>query len=352
MNYRGIVYDVGLQYNPGEYSVETFNPELVRYDMGVISNILRANAVRIEGEEISRLVAAAEIAGELGLKVFFNPWWMNADSSQIVEYMAEAAKSAETLREKGCDITFVTGCEYTIFNSGIIEGNSVSERLLSMAGLADLKDQPEKINAAMSEINDKLNSVLRDIVKVVRENFNGDVVYSSGTWEQVDWLIFDAVGVDYYRDRQSDEEYVAGIQGYLKYGKPVWVMEVGCCTYEGAAALGGGGFTVCQGVDEEGNGIYVGGKKPNRSEKEQADYDEKQIRLLNDSGIEGMFIFEFSFPISPYRETGLDSDLTAYPIVKSFPKDDPRSQKMPPWEPKEAFYRVGSVYNELEQQKQ
>lgn len=351
MNYRGVVYDVGLQYNPGKYSVETFDPDLVKYDIGTISNILRANAIRIEGEDIDRLVAASEIAAEAGLKVFFNPWWMNADSIQVVDYMEKAAKAAEKLRAKGYDITFVTGCEYTLFNSGILKGNSVNERLVSMMEIGNLQDDPEKLNAAISEMTEKLNSILRNIVGKVRENFKGEVIYSAGTWEPVDWSIFDAVGVDYYRDTQSDEQYLVGIKDYLKYGKPVWVMEVGCCTFEGAAALGGGGFTVCQGVDENGNGVYLGGEKPKRSEKEQADYAETQIRLLSDSGIEGMFIFEFSFPISPYRETGLDADLTAYPIVKSFPKDDPRSLQMPPWQPKEAFYRVGQVYSELEQNK-
>ncbi len=350
MNYRGIVYDVGLQYNPGEYSVETFNPELVKYDIGTIRNILRANAIRIEGEDIDRLVKASEIAAEAGLKVFFNPWWMNADSIQVVEYMEKAARAAEQLRAKGYDITFVTGCEYSLFNNGIFPGNSVNERLGSMMSLGELKDDPEKLSSAISEMTDKLNSILKTIVGKVRENFRGDVIYSAGTWEPVDWTLFDAVGVDYYRDTQSEEQYIAGIKEYMKYGKPVWVMEVGCCAFEGASALGGAGFTVCQGVDENGNGIYIGGSVPKRSEKEQADYDEKQIRLLNDSGIEGMFIFEFSFPIAPYRENGLDSDLTAYPIVKSFPKDDPRTLQMPPWEPKEAFFRVGQVYSELEQQ--
>lgn len=348
MNYRGVVYDVGLQYNPGQYSVERFDSALVDYDLGTIANILRANAVRIEGEDIDRLEKAAEIAHSKGLKVFFNPWWMGATSAQVIPYMADAAKTAERLRQKGVDITFVTGCEFTLFNDGIFEGNTVTERLSSMMKLGQYADQPEKLKEETAILSKKLNAMLKETVEGVRENFKGDVIYSAGTWEPVDWSVFDAIGLDYYRDTQTDEEYVGGIQKYLEYGKPVWVMEVGCCTFEGAAPLGGGGFTICQGVDDDGNGIYTGGKAPKRSENEQADYDEQQIRLLNDSGIEGMFIFQFSFPIAPYREKGQDADLTAYPIVKSFAPDDPRSLRMPPWEPKQAFYRIGSVYSELE----
>ncbi len=349
MKYRGMVYDVGLQYNPGEYSVEDFNTDLVRYDMKVIADTLHCNGVRREGEDIGRLEKAAKLAAESGMKIFFNPWWMNAGAEPVADYMREAAKIAERLRKEGVDITFVAGCEFSLFNEGVFEGKNVSERLASMMKLQELQSQPQKLKEATDMISMKLNKILGMIVEGVRENFSGDVVYSAGSWEHVDWTMFDAVGVDYYRDRQSDEEYLSGVKEYLKHGKPVWVMEVGCCTYEGAAKLGGGGFTVLQGVDKNGNGIYAGGEAPLRSEKEQADYDEQQIRLLSDSGIEGMFVFEFSFPIAPYREKGLDSDLTAYPIVKSFPKDDPRSMLMPPWQPKEAFHRVGAVYHELEQ---
>lgn len=349
MKHRGVVYDVGLQYNSGEYSVENFNADLVRYDMKVIADSLHCNAVRIEGEDISRLEQASLLAAEVGLKVFFNPWWMNADADQVATYMIRAAKTEEQLRKRGVDITFVTGCEFSLFNNGIIEGKNIGERIASLMKLQELQDKPAELKKATDMITTELNTALGKIVKGIRKHFNGAVTYSAGTWEQVDWSMFDIIGVDYYRDRQSDEEYLAGIKEYLRYGKPVWVMEVGCCTFEGASKLGGGGFTVLHGVDENGCGIYAGGSAPARSEKEQADYDEQQIRLLSDSGIDGLFIFVFSFPIAPYREIGLDYDLTAYPIVKSFPKDDPRSRQMPPWQPKEAFHRIGAVYHELQQ---
>lgn len=348
MEYRGVVYDVGLQYNPGQYSVSHFNPAQVEYDMQVISTTLHTNAVRIEGQEISRLIVASEMAHKAGMKVFFNPWWMNADAETVIAYMAEAAKAAEWLRKKNVDITFVAGCEFTLFNKGIFEGNSVTERLASMMQLAQYADDKEKLDKKNAETSRQLNSILRRMVDGIRSNFKGQVTYSAGTWEPVDWSMFDVIGLDYYRDKHTDEEYLDGLRKYYAYKKPVWVMEVGCCTYEGAAQLGGSGFTVCHGVDEEGNGIYAGGVAPKRSEKEQADYAERQIRLLHSSGIEGMFIFEFSFPIAPYREKGHDADLTAYPIVKSFAPEDPRSQQLPAWQPKEAFHRVGNVYRELE----
>lgn len=340
MRYRGIVYDVGLQFTPGNYSVDSLSPEAMRYDMDIIANVLRCNAVRIEGEDPVRLVEATRIAHDAGLEVFFNPWLMGEGVDTVATYMANAARLAQSLRNEGIDLTFVAGCEFSAFNKGIFEGNTINERLASMPNLVD--------SAFFVDSQARLNSALKQIADSVRANYDGRVTYASGTWEMVDWSLFDIVGIDYYRDRQTDDEYVEGLQRYFAIGKPVWVMEVGCCAFEGAAKLGGGGFTICLGVDGDGNGVYAGGQAPRRDEQEQADYIETQVRLLYPTGIEGMFIYQFAFPVSPHREHGYDADLTAYPIVMSFPADDVRSRLLPAWEPKQAFYRLGAVYRELE----
>ncbi|MGY3609527.1 hypothetical protein [Bradyrhizobium sp. Leo121] len=49
MRYRGIVYDVGLNFADQGFSVEPFDPVLVAHDIRVIANDLHANAVRTEG---------------------------------------------------------------------------------------------------------------------------------------------------------------------------------------------------------------------------------------------------------------------------------------------------------------
>jgi hypothetical protein len=38
MKYRGVVYDVGLNFNGQGFSVHPFDPTLVEYDMRVIAN--------------------------------------------------------------------------------------------------------------------------------------------------------------------------------------------------------------------------------------------------------------------------------------------------------------------------
>lgn len=183
----------------------------------------------------------------------------------------------------------------------------------------------------------------------MKRNYKGRVSYASGIWEDVDWSLFDIVGVDYYRDRQTAEDYVSGIQRYAQHGKPVVVMEVGCCAYRGAAQMGSAGHTVLQDIAPDGKtGIYQGGTPPTRDEREQADYVQTQIELLKDTEISGLFAYVFSFPIMPYRPVGLDQDMTSYAIVKTYPADCDRGHMMPPWEPKEAFYRLADVFRGLE----
>ncbi len=349
LSQRGVVYDVGLMFNGTSLSVADFDTTLVAYDMSVISHLLGCNTVRIEGEDLSRLKKAAELAHKEGLKIYFNPWKHQADAEETNTYVREAAKVAEDLRLKGADIVFVAACEYTLFSKGAYPGDTFDERIGWLMSLG--QDQSDEGRArALEQIQARsvvLNKILDRLCKTIREEFKGLVTYSSGAWEMVDWSIFDIVGVDYYRNGESAEDYVAGLDRYKKENKPIIVMEMGCCAYEGAAPRGGFGFSILQGEDADGNAIWEGGVKPIRSETEQADYIEENIGLLEKAQADGVFVYVFRYPIYPYKEDGIDKDMVSYSLVKSFEKDDARSKIMPPWQPKEAFFRLGAVFTKL-----
>lgn len=347
LKYRGVVYDVGLQFNPGSYSVDTFNTDIVKCDMSVIANKLHANTVRIEGEDISRLVNATEIAHAAGLKVFFNPWKMGANAEETTAYMKEASIAAEKLRLKGIYLIFVTGGEYSLFSKGVFQGETINERIAFLIKNSSNPDYPQGKNPVLIAAYEKLNVILADICKEVRSQFKGSVTYASGPWENINWSLFDIIGIDYYRNGEPEEQYIAGLERY-KLSKPLFVMEIGSCTYEGAAIRGGYGFAILHGTNPDGTGIYEGGKIPVRSEKEQADYIETQINILSKTDVDGVFIYVFSFPIMPYsEEKGKDMDMTSYSLVKSFPKQDSHSQKIPNWEPKEAYKRLAEIYSKI-----
>mgnify|MGYP002672109941 FL=1 len=337
----GVVYDVGLMFGGKNLSVSNFRKEQVVYDMSIIKHVLNCNTVRIEGENLDRLSIATEEAHKQGLKVLFNPWKMEADSATTVDYMIRASKVAEKLRLKGADLIFVTGCEYTLFNRGVFPGDTFDKRIAWLMKLGSMPNPMEEIQGK------KLNLILQSMASQVRKNYHGKIVYSSGAWETVDWTNFDYVGVDYYHNNESDEQYIEGLNRYKSIGKPVIVMEMGCCAYQGAAERGGNGFSVFKGVDSNGNGIYEGGKKPVRDESVQADYISKNIDLLQKAGASGIMVYVFSYPIYPYSKTGVDYDMVAYSLVKSFPSIDARNKQIPSWEPKEAFYRVGEIFGKI-----
>ncbi|PVH89809.1 hypothetical protein DL98DRAFT_5318 [Cadophora sp. DSE1049] len=344
MKYRGIVYDVGLNFGGAKLSVETFNTDLVKYDMRTIAHDLHANAVRIEGEDISRLVMATRAAHAEELIVFFNPWKMEVGAEETRAYLEEAAGAAETLRIEGVDIVFVAGCEYTIFNKGIFPGDSFNDRVMwfgtQLSGKPpDAKHIPESIR----EKSPKLNRILSSFAESARRRFGGPVTYSAGTWEVVDWSIFDIVGIDYYRREESDEEYVAGLELH-RHGKPLVVMEFGCCAYEGAAKRGDGGFMLLKGTNPDGTGIFMDNIVPTRSEREQADYVGTQLELLAGADVHAVFVFVFSFPIMPLGEGASDMDMMSFSLVKTMPDQDSESKAIPPWVPKKAFHRIADFY--------
>jgi hypothetical protein len=343
MKYYGVVYDVGLRFTSGQpYSVEQFEPSLVAHDIDVIANEMHANTIRIEGEEIDRLVFAAHNAYRKGLSIFFNPWKMNVPVTELASYYSQAAREAEKLRNEGAEIVFVAGCEMTLFNEGIINGSTVMERVTVLAGLSQ-DFSTEEVDLFLAEKGRMLNNALQGIIKVVRETFHGPVTYSAGMWEMVDWTMFDIVGLDHYRSNETAEDYVGKLDRY-RIGKPLVVMEVGSCAYEGAALLGAGGFMRLLETNPDGTGTFKGGIIPIRSEREQADYVKEQLVLLNGAEVSGVFIYVFSFPSYRWGEGASDLDMMSFSLVKTYPQNHPKSDEIPPWELKEAFHSIATIY--------
>ncbi|GKT61674.1 abortive infection protein [Colletotrichum tofieldiae] len=336
MKYRGVVYDVGLHFSPETPSVDPFNPDLVAHDLRVIADDLHANAVRIEGESIPRLVATARAAHAVGLSVFFNPWKMHAADDIVRAYLAEAAKAAEDLRGEGLDIVFVAQCEYTLFNEGIIPGATLMERVKCLGEHLGKAVGGARPPDGLREASERLNKVLGSFLQEIRPVFHGRVTYSAGTWEAVDWTLFDLVGVDHYRQGENESEYLAGLERY-RCDKPLAVMEFGCCAYEGAAALGAGGFMLLEGSNPDGTGNFAGGFVPRYSETEQADYIDTLVRLLAGASVDAAFVYVFSFPTYRAGEGARNLDMMSFSLVKTWPEADERSKMMPPWEAKESF---------------
>ncbi len=339
MKRKGINYDIGTFTTKDSSSREEFDREVVRQEIGIIKNELHCTAIRISGQDLERLLYATQCALQNGLEVWFSPAFINATPAEMLEYFRECARAVEELRAQGSSVVFVTGTELTFFMKDLVLGDTPAERMQSFM-------KPWRLikSAILRGSFDKnLNRFLADATQTVREHFKGPLSYASGAWENVDWSLFDVIGVDYYRDATTKLKYREKLRKYTALGKPVVITEFGCCTYEGAEEKGGYGWAI---VDRN--------QKPPRLKGSYVRSEEVQARLISDSldifeaeNVDGAFVFTFVMPKYPYREDPqFDLDRASYSLVKSY--EDHLGISFPnlPWEPKQAFYALAARYQE------
>lgn len=338
MRYRGVHYDMGVHFVPWKLSREVFDPDVVRYEIRAIAQDLHCNAVRIVGDDLERIAFATAVALEHGLTVFFNPWLIDRGETELLPYLARGARIAEGLRIHG-EVVFVVGCELSLFATGMIPGDGLYERINWLVSLRD----GEAPSVPISVVQDRLGALLRKLVDVVRPDFHGQVTYAAGVWENVDWEPFDLVGVDYYRAEQTAEEYAEGLRELGRHGKPVVVLEFGCCTYEGADLKGGMGWMNLEEWDE-GGPRWVDGP-PRRSERTQARYLMDQLDIFQAEDIDGAFVFSLVMSYLQHDpDPAKDFDMSSYSLVKTVPR---LARHVPPWQPKESYHALATRYGRL-----
>jgi hypothetical protein len=321
MHRQGINYDVGtLTVSKESSSRENFDPLIVQREIEIIKNDLHCTAIRIAGQGLTRLLLASEYALRQGLEVWFSPRWIDATQQEMLAYLAQCAQAAEHLRQQSPQMVFVVGCELTFFLQGLVEGNTALERMQTFMKPWRLL----KSTLVKGPFNTRLNAFLARATAVVRERFHGPLTYASGPWEAVDWTPFDFVGIDYYRDASNASSYQQTLRKYFTHGKPVVILEFGCCTYQGAQAKGGYGWAIVDRTTTPNQlqGAYV------RDEQGQATY-----------------VFTFVMPSYPYHDDPrYDLDMASYSLVKTYVNHMGRTYHDMPWEPKESFQQVADSY--------
>jgi hypothetical protein len=238
---------------------------------------------------------------------------------------------------------------------GILEGSSFRKRLANPSLGSKIRS---------GEHNKPLNEFLSRAVERVRSKYHGKVSYASLAWEQVNWDLFDFVGVDHYQSSKIEDKYIQMLEPSLKHGKPAVVTEFGFATTRGG--IGDGGMLLSSAGLEKGiinttsqflhyglpllgrfvrphlNGTHV------RDEAWQAAKLVENLELLDRAGVDGAFIMQFESQITPYSEDPhFDLDMAASTLVKYF-EGGRKGSTYPdmPWEPKASFKAVSGYYSE------
>jgi hypothetical protein len=331
-----------------------FDPRVVRRELEIIRNDLHCNAVRICGLSLGRLATAAEEALKLGSEVWLSPEMWDKSPERTLAYIAKAAATAEKLRERWPErLVLVIGSEFTLFMQGILEGKTFSNRIQnrSLKGIVMAGEHNKPLNAFLA----KANAAAHDV-------FGGKVTYASLVFEGVDWSLFDFAGVDHYRSTQIEDRYIDMLKPSFSHQKPVVITEFGYGTCQEGIG-GGAGFLGSAGlaggiVDTKsqflhfaipGLGRFIRPRVRGhhvRDEAWQARKVVEQLRLLDEAGVDGAFIFQFISQITPHSDDPrYDLDMASTRLVKYY-EGGRRGSTYPDmtWEPKESFKAVADYY--------
>ncbi|WP_406840692.1 abortive phage infection protein [Streptomyces sp. AHU1] len=328
LTHRGVVYEVGA----GETPATAWNARTMRADLRAVSRDLHADSVKVTGDGVARLTATAAEAAERGLNVWLEPTLGDVPEREILDHLAETGRYAERLRRQGAGVHLSVGCEFVLCVPGIVPGANVQERVENL-----LKGDVDPVLMAR-----RLRRFTAKAAKVGRSVFKGRLTYAAAQDEDVDWRLFDLVGIDYYGYFRRPSDYLRDLAAYRRFGKPVAVMEFGCCTFEGAPERGGMGWDVVDHTKEPPEleaGLV-------RSERVQAQYLTDVLAAFEAMGLYSAMAYTFVSRDAPHRpcDPRHDLDTASYSIVKTVEDrpGDPASGVH--WEPKAAFHALARQY--------
>lgn len=342
--YRGVSYDTGTNFATGQGPISraVWSAERMREEIGAIADQMHCNSVTIYGSDIGRLSETVAEAADHGMHVWLQPRLVDRTQPETLDHIAECARLAESARRQGAAIRYSLGCTHAMGTPGIMPGEKYHERMANLYPDAEHRFLKPTGGYDKQQSTIRLNEFLTRAAKIARGSFSGELIYSAGNFEDVDWSIVDYVGLTYYYSYHPTKEgHAAEIGGYRRWGKPIVISEYGTPAYAGAAERGLLAFDV---VDRSGpvptvlDG-YV------RDEQAQADYHLRMLAMFEELGIYSVAIAEFIHPTHPHSDDPrYDLDVASWALVKTIREDYSDWASPYRWAPKKAFHAVGRYY--------
>lgn len=313
-------------------------------EISLISDQLNANSVTVYGSDLDRLAATATAAVERDLHVWLQPRLADRPQSEILDHLAEAARLAESLRVQGAHITLTVGAVHPVFTPGIIPGERYHERMANIYADANHVLLTPTAKADLVAATPRLHDFLSRASTIARGIFNDRIGYNAAPFEDVDWNLFDFVGLMYqYLPAwlPTATQHLALVERYRRWHKPIVIAEFGTATYRGAEQKAFFFWDIIDRAKDVPTILdgYV------RDESAQAAYHLKMFEIFERAGVDGVAVSEFIHPTHPHStEPSLDLDTASMAIVKTIRDDfsDPASDYR--WEPKESFHAIADHY--------
>lgn len=287
------------------YLVDAMDPDDIDRDLAVIADELHCNAVMLIGRDTGRLIGCARRALERGLAVYLRPDATDLRRKDMLNQLAAVARKAELLRIEHPDrVVLFVGSEFSHTVPGIVPGPKSFIRLRLIIRFR---------RALRRRIERRLAQLLTRSAEVARQQFNGPLTYSAAAWEEVDWAVFDFVGVHLYRSARNRKDYRERVQTLVDGNdKPILVTEFGCGAFVGADDRGAGSFYI---VNWFADPPRIRGDFA-RDESVQADYLTDLIDLYDSEGVHGCFAFTYAMPgFSRHDDPALDLDKAGFGLV-------------------------------------
>ncbi|MEU4162019.1 hypothetical protein [Actinoplanes sp. NPDC026670] len=325
----------GIAYNTGFLSpTQPLDLDRVRRELAIIRDDLHCNAVHLVGGDAGRIEAAARIAADLGLEVWFSPYPIGLDPEQIRALFLDCADRAERLRATGAEVVLVTGVELTLMNRGFIDGETLDDRLAQLFA------------GRVAEARTRLDGFLREAVAAVRGRFHGRVTYAAIPFEDVDWELFDIVTLELIRNAEVAGQFREAVRGLTAQGKPVAITGFGTTTWRGSADVAPRSMEIVEHDPVTGAPMRISGLYE-RDEEGQAAYHREMLDIFDSEGVDSAFVYLFALDDYPHRPGGDprdDLDLASPGIVKVLDGRSGDTYPGLPWEPKAAFAAIARHY--------
>ena len=304
---RGVAYDVGTAELDGVLSRRRWHHPQIAAEIATIRRGLHSDAVTLLGSHLGRLAETGKLATAERAARGHPAAAVRLPAVRDHGATGGRPRLAERLRRAHPKpgVTLAVGCEHILFTPGIVPGADLFERV------AYIEKHPEEWPAIVR----RLNEFLGRQVELARRHFRGPLTYGAAAGlEQVDWRMFDIVGLDYYDNHPTADGHRQALAPYRRWKKPIWILEFGCCTFEGADADAGMGWNI---VDYSKDPAEIPAEVV-RSERTQAEHLSRTLAAFETIDLYGASVYTFVSPDAPHsRRKKYDYDIASYSLLKS-----------------------------------